>query len=230
MKNLFYLLVGSFLLLACERSIVEPTYDDPLELDKAELSHENLGPKKSYVTIDFRSQYNFDPSENNGDFLANETPKYSYETDQERFLRNMKVYTPGTLTVGENNYKVVNVYTINKQERLSKKGNVISGNTWGEFRIHLESEGNIKEDERSEKDSLILTKVLNQPELGELILSGKFSGKINGNKIKIKLHGQGHNKLNGAKLVGVEQMTCGEKFCWKSNSSGKVIKVEYKDE
>jgi hypothetical protein len=147
MKNLILLLTASILILACERSMVEPEFEEPLDLEKSELAHQNLAPKKTYVTVDFRGQYSFNPNKGDGDFFSKKAPKYSYETDRERFLRNMKVYTQGTLSMGNKDYKVVNIYNLNKHEILSKKGAIVSGRTWGEFTIRLEDNSRIKEDE-----------------------------------------------------------------------------------
>ena len=68
-------------------------------------------------------------------------------------------------------------------------------------------------------------------QLGEMLMYGEFSGKINGKRTKIKLIGKGLNEFANYRLTADENMLCGKGMsCWKSNISGKLKKVEYVDE
>ena len=235
MKNLVYLITASVLLLACEQSMVEPVYEDPADSEKQiqisnELNDDNLAPKKNYRKVSFAGEYTFDPDNQNGGFVGKHTPKYAYENNTERSLRNLRIYSPGELTIAEKTYKVVNVYTINRYERLSKKGIVVSGKTWGHFEIYLKKKPEIKEDEIPVRFSTTNTASLDKDKLGNIIFNGQFSGTITGGKVTVALVGNGQNEMKGSRMTGKELMNCGNRFCYKSKSSGKLVHVELKDE
>ncbi|MDX1699692.1 MAG: hypothetical protein R3250_03690 [Melioribacteraceae bacterium] len=232
MKNLIVLLALILFATACHNDILQPEYSDLPELNKENVvGEEASSPRKSYKNLQMTSEYRFNPdnpADKVGGFLNAKRAKYSYEHPGERTIRNLKVYSPSTLVIDGKVYKTFNVYTINRHESLSKKGKVFSGNTWGSFKIHLAKEPVIFDEDKNVKYNLTAENSLK--DLGEVLLQGKFSGNINGRKTKITLTGSGANILEGGKLSATEVMNCDGDFCWKSKISGKIKKVELKDE
>ena len=232
MKNLVIIFALLLFATACDNDILQPDHSDLPAVEKENLvNNEAPSSRKTYKVLNMTSEYRFNPdspTEQVGGFLNKKRVKYSYEHAGERTLRNMKVYSPSTLVIDGKEYKTFNVYTINRHEILSKKGSLLSGKTWGSFKIHLANSSDINDDNGIVKYNSTTESPLK--ELGDVVLQGNFSGKIDTRQTKLTLSGEGNNILKGGKLSATEIMNCGGDFCWRSKISGKIKKVEFTDE
>lgn len=144
-----------------------------------------------------------DPSHSSGGYLNSGSALYLTEGN-ERFVRNLEIYTPSTLSVNNQVYETHNVYSINRDEKILSSGKIINGKTWGSFKVVLRTS-------RNPVDSDVV------------LFEGNFTGKIELNSAKILLKGTGLDKFTGSSLIAQETLKCTDNFdCWTSNLSGVV--------
>ena len=224
-------------LIGCENQLTNPEDFDSMEVNK-DLNNESLllldgkDAQKTYKTVPMLSEYNFNSEAKNhkcGGFLNKCYLEYDYENERERFVRNVKFYSPSKLVIDNKSYKTFSIYTINKRELLSNKGAVTGGSTWGSFTVYKCVESPIIYDEYGTINSDIIAE---HPlkHCGPKLLEGKFTGEINGNVIIMELVGTGADELKGGQLTAIEEMKCGSRYCWRSKISGKFKRVDYIDE
>lgn len=241
MKKIIYLLALVLIAFGCDNSILEPKYEEPSNLAKfnnpdSDFGKGELKPRKVYIKEKLTCRYTFNPLIQNGKcggFLGKCQPKYTYENEWERNLRNLNIYVPSVLKIGKKYYRTINLYNLNKYEKLSFKGNVESGKVWGTFKVYLRDIIEEKEMSSSLKADFELSSFIPQPKnynFGNLLLSGTLSGDINKNASKIKLVGKGFAQLLGKDITATEELVCANDFCWKSTITGNVKSIEFMDE
>ena len=149
--------------------------------------------------------------------MLNGTLKYTIDNEAQeelivrRYFNNAKVKTQSQMVINNKTYPTKNVYTINRVERVTKSGKVISGKTWGTFKIHQIGGHN------------------------PAIFQGEFTGEIKFQTTNIKLKGKGlRGNYLGRAMKASEQLVCtasgGELQCWTSNMEGTIFpRVETDD-
>ncbi|MCB0731376.1 MAG: hypothetical protein KDC88_10110 [Ignavibacteriae bacterium] len=245
MKKLFYLIVVVLFTFGCDNSsLVDPEVESPAEygisseLNKIDgLQSDILHSRKVYKNLSYQCNLHFDPNLSDkscGGFLTLNHPGYQYENKYERTLRNLKVFVPSKLVVDNKVYKTFHLYTINRYEKLESKGNLVNGQTWGDFQIVVAVNPIEEKNIENNKSKMIGYEVSNvkpiYEKFGDIMFAGQFSGEINSRKTKMELVGKGANSFKNSLLIGQENIICSGEFCWKSDGSGTVRKVEYWDE
>ena len=129
-----------------------------------------------------QGNYNFNPCNNCGGLLNGCCLDYRYDDAitngiTTRYLTDVEFYAPSTMILDGKPIQTVNIYTLNRKERVLKSGKIIDGEVWGSFRVETATGFH----------------PLNPQKNPKTLATGKFSGDIEGKVTKVNLVGKGHN-------------------------------------
>jgi len=215
MKHLIFMLLLLVLFLGChESNSVEPILDNSAQMNRVNnLDDGTLDvPLKGGNTkeVEFVGNSSFNPDKKCGAVVNGKSLKYTYDSDVKenivtRWFYDVEVWSPSQMVRKNKTIKTRNVYTINRVEKVTKRGKVISGETWGTFKIF---------------------------EIGKysdvLMFQGEFTGEILFKTTTLKLIGKGLiGSYMNRDMIASEKQICsasgGKLHCWTSSMKGSVL-------
>jgi len=209
-----------------ESNSVEPVLDNSAQLNRLDEVNGALGDSFKFDDMKreiFLCEYNFNPEARNeqcGGFLNGSSLEYTYIVDSEidenfkyRYVYDVQLYSPSKIVIGNKRHNTCNIYTVNRMEKVTLAGKVVSGKTWGTFKIVL-YKGTVPD-----KSNVVL-------------FEGEFTGEIEFKTTRIKLTAEGQRSYNKRYLIADEEQICGASTgrCWTSNMKGSISpRVETED-
>lgn len=219
MKRVIFLMLFMAVIGCHESNSVEPVLDNSAQLNRFDDVNGTLdNPLKNEDSkeVKFIGNSCFNPAKKIGE-VKNGTLKYTIDNEAKeeffvrRYFYNVKVEAPSQMIINNRSFPTTNVYLINRVEKSTKSGKVISGKTWGTFKIH---------------------------QIGghsPAIFQGEFTGEIEFKTTIIKLKGKGvRGDYLGRGMKASEQLVCtasgGELLCWTSNMEGSILPLVKNDD
>ena len=215
MKQVIFVFLVVALFFGChESNSVEPILDNSNQLNRQDgmpIQGQNT------VSVRLSCEYNFNPDaadQQCGGLMSGTSLKYILDEPNgdgihQRYIRRAQIYSPSKLEINGIIFNTYNIYSLNRKERVTSEGNVVSGKTWGTFRI-VENRGTI-------------------PQKGShnvVLFKGEFTGDILDNTTKIKLTGEGVETYRNYHLKATEKQNCtssnGKLHCWTSAIKGRI--------
>lgn len=215
MKNAIVAMFFMVLFLGChESNSVEPILDSSDQMNRMDNITDDVtlnlpGKGGNSKEVKFVGNSKFNPDKKCGKVIYG-TLKYTPDNEVKeeffvsRYFYNVKVEAPSQMVINNKTCPTKNIYIINRVEKVTKLGKVISGKTWGTFQIHQMGGHN------------------------PAIFQGEFTGEIEFKTANIKLKGKGvRGNYLGRVFKASEQQVCtasgGELHCWTSNMEGSIL-------
>jgi len=215
MKHVIVVMFFVALFLGChESNSVEPIINSSDQLDKISKSNElifDLPQKdKESKEVDFQYNYNFNPDKGCGSVIGETSLEYTIDKEAHgqffyRSLKDVEIAVFSTMLINNKPIKTKYIYKLNRIEKVTKTGKIISGTTWGTFKMFS------------------VGKYYNNVE----IFRGEFTGDILLKTATLKLSGKGvWGSYRDRYLSAVEKQVCnssnGSLKCLISTVKGKI--------
>lgn len=223
MKQIIFILLSIAVFIGCQESnSVEPILDNPSQLKVLEAEIQPFIKNGETREVLVQGSYNFNPCNNCGGLLNGCCLDYRYDDAitngrTTRYLTDVEFYAPSTMILDGKSIKTVNIYSLNRKERVLKSGKIIDGKVWGSFRVETAAGFH----------------PLNSQKNPKALATGKFRGNIEGKVTKVYLVGKGQNlfadRMFSASSVQVCNADNGALICITAEFKGKftpVIKLE----
>ena len=213
-------LLFSVAVIGChESNSVEPVLDNSTRLNRIDGVNEIIGnpiENDESETTTFLSKHDFDPDEGRGTIVGEKSLEYIIDKEVKnkytyRHLIDVEIVVPSEMVINNKVFPTEQVYLLNREEKVTSGGKVVSGTTWGTFKIFS----------------------VGKPFNVELF-SGEFTGNISLKTTKIVLKGkgvQGHYK-DRYFLAEDEQIHTsqnGKLHGWISNMKGTISQKVFAD-
>jgi len=222
MKRVIFLMLFVAVVGCHDSNSVGPVLDNSAQLNRLDDVNGTLGnPLKNGGTKTdvFLCNYNFNPGQC-GDVMNGSSLEYVIDNEIkgeliQRYIFNAQIYSPSKMVIDRKSFNTCNIYTINRMEKVTQGGKVLSGETWGTFKI-VQYTGTVPN------------------ENSVALFEGEFTGNIVLNTTKIKLTGKGQLGYRDRYLSVEEVQHCtsnvGKLQCWTANMKGSLSsRVKYEN-